>query len=372
MASRIWKLTKLIVLSFIGFLLALIGSGLVYRAYEQHEIAKTLRIETPNGINQGSFVKIGGIDQWITIRGQDRDNPVLMVLHGGPGATTSPLAPNFLSWEKDFTVVQWDQRGAGRTFGASGPVDTEVTIDRMVQDGVEVAEFLRQHLHKDKIILLGWSWGSVLGVKMTKERPDMLYAYVGTGQIVNVRKDYAFGYTQLLAANRARTDGRAIGELEAIGPPPYNSIRKLGVYTRQALAREAGAPSTLDTLSAVLLAPGYTLRDFRDWLSGFDSSQDHFLGETLSGPYLDVDLPVLGTNFVVPIFVFQGAEDNIAPAELARAYVDSITAPQKEFVPIMGAGHVAMITRNDEFLTLLDQWVRPLATRREPSTRSTE
>jgi pimeloyl-ACP methyl ester carboxylesterase len=366
MGRKIWKAFRLALLSLLALVLVLIGAGLGYRTFRQHQIGQALEINTANGINEGMFVKIGGIDQWITIRGQDRDNPVLLVLHGGPGATTSPLASNFLGWERDFSLVQWDQRGAGKTFGKSGPLDPSVTIARMAEDGEELAEFLRQHLHKDKIILLGWSWGSTLGVEMVKERPDLFYAYVGTGQIVNVRKNYAFGYARLLDEDRARADQPAILELEAIGPPPYNSIRKLGVHTRQALTHEAGAPSTLDTVSAILVAPGYTLRDFRDWLVGFDSSQNHFFGETMAGPFMDVDLPALGTNFAVPIFVFQGADDNIAPPELAKAYVDSITAPEKQFVAIEGAGHVAMMAQSDEFLKLLDQWVRPLATQSAP------
>jgi pimeloyl-ACP methyl ester carboxylesterase len=226
---------------------------------------------------------------------------------------------------------------------------------------VEVTEFLRRRLHKDRVILLGWSWGSILGIEMAKGRPDLFYAYVGTGQIVNVRKNYAFGYARLLDDARARGDRRAIGDLEAIGPPPYDSIRNLGVHTRQALAYEAGAPSTLETLSAILCALGYTLRDARDWASGFDTSQNHFFGQTMSGPLMDVDLPALGANFAVPIFVFQGTEDNIAPAELARAYVDSLKAPQKQFVAIADGGHVAMMARSAKFLRLLDQWVRPLA-----------
>jgi pimeloyl-ACP methyl ester carboxylesterase len=96
-------------------------------------------------------------------------------------------------------------------------------------------------------------------------------------------------------------------------------------------------------------------------VSGFDTSQNHFFGETMSGPLMDVDLSTLGTDFTVPIFVFQGANDNIEPAELAKVYVDSIRAPQKRFVPIADGGHVAMMVRSDEFLKLLDQWVRPLA-----------
>jgi pimeloyl-ACP methyl ester carboxylesterase len=261
--GRISKVTKLTALSFVGFLLASGAVGLAYRAYQQHQIAKTLRINTPNGIDEREFVKIGDINQWITIRGRDRDNPILLILHGGPGATTSPLAPNFLGWENDFTIVQWDQRGAGKTFGKSGPLDSAITINRMAQDGLELSNFVRRHLNKDKIILLGWSWGPTLGIEMVKERPDLFYAYVGTGQIVNVRKNYAFGYSRLLAEGRARADQTGVSELEAIGPPPFSSIRKLGVYTRQARAHEAGAPSTLDTMSAILLAPGYSTAPIR-------------------------------------------------------------------------------------------------------------
>ena len=143
----------------------LIVAALAYRAYRHHQIANATVIDTAKGIDEALFAKIGGIDQWITIRGQNRDNPVLLLLHGGPGLPTNPYSQTFLfSWTRDFTLVQWDQRGAGKTFGKSGPLDPAVTIDRMALDGVEVAEFLRQKLHKQKIVLVGLSWGSILGV----------------------------------------------------------------------------------------------------------------------------------------------------------------------------------------------------------------
>jgi pimeloyl-ACP methyl ester carboxylesterase len=98
----------------------------------------------PAGIDEKLFVPIGGIDQWITMRGQDRPNPVLLLLHDGPDDATNPWAYNVLApWEKSFTLVQWDQRGAGKTLGKSGPsVASTITIDRMTQDGIELAEFL--------------------------------------------------------------------------------------------------------------------------------------------------------------------------------------------------------------------------------------
>lgn len=252
MGKQVLKAIKLSLLGLLGVILLLIIAGVLFREYRQHQLVKVMAVNAPNGINEAAFVRIGGIDQWMGIRGRDVHNPILLVLHGGPGATTGPLAPRFLSWERDFTLVQWDQRGAGKTFGRSGPLGLGVTIARMAQDGVEVTEFLRRRLHKEKVLLVGWSWGSILGVEMAKARPDLFYAYIGTGQIVNVRKNYAFGYARLLDEARSRGDRQAAQDLEAIGPPPHNSIRKLGVHTRQALAYEAGAPSTLQTLSAIL------------------------------------------------------------------------------------------------------------------------
>ncbi len=362
MGRKIWKAAKLVLLGLLGLILALICGGAVYRAYRHHEIAKATRIDPAKGIDEGMFVKIGGIDQWIAIRGQDRDNPVLLLLHGGPGVATS-LYPRseLFAWTKDFTLVQWDQRGSGKTYGRSGPLDASVTIDRMALDGVEVAEFLRQKLHKQKIVLLGLSWGSMLGIHMAKARPDLFYAYVGTGQMANAREEEEIDYADVMAKARARGDRKAIGELEKIGPPPYDSQSKIGVQRKWATAFEPGALSPLRLIRTILFESDATFRDLRDYIGGVTDSQNHFIGVTAAGPSTKVDLRALGPDFAIPIFVFQGAEDDVAATPVARAYFDGINAPLKKFVAIPGAGHTAMYTRSDEFLRLLVERVRPLA-----------
>jgi pimeloyl-ACP methyl ester carboxylesterase len=357
---KIKRIAKLIVLSFLGLALVLLGSGLGCRAYRQHQRDKAMVIDSFNGIDEATFVRIGGIDQWITIRGQHRDNPILLILHGGPGVTMSPFALDTLAWEREFTIAQWDQRGAGKTFGKSGALDSTVTIDRMVQDGLEVVEFLRRRQKKPRVTLLGVSWGSIVGVQMAKARPDLFSAYVGTGQVVSQRRSDPLAHAQLLAEARGRRDADAIRELETIGPPPYDALSDLGVRTKWALAYEPGAPSRLRILSDVVFAPRYTLWDCVDWIRGTESSQSHFFGETMSGPIMEVDLAASGTEFAVPMFVFQGANDNITPVPPVRAYVDSIRAPQKRLVLIADAGHMVMMTKSDEFLRMLVQWVRPL------------
>ena len=162
--------------------------------------ARDYAITTPNGIDERKYVTIGGIEQWITIRGEDRDNPVLLFLHGGPGDATNLWGyAVFRSWLKYFTVVQWDQRGAGRTLGKNGRSIAEtITIDRMTRDGIELAEFLRKSLNKEKLILVGHSWGSILGLFMIKARPEIFSAFVGTGQVGNPAENYRTAYRELL------------------------------------------------------------------------------------------------------------------------------------------------------------------------------
>jgi pimeloyl-ACP methyl ester carboxylesterase len=255
-----------------------------------------------------------------------------------------------------FTVVQWDQRGAGRTFGRSGPVDNTVTLDRMVLDAAEVAEFARRNAGQHKVVLVGLSWGSLLGVRLAKSRPDLLYAYVGTGQVVNYRAGKVQAYAQLLAEAHARHDYQAIQELEAIGSPPYDSTSKSAVYTRWANRYEPSMPSRWTMLTTVLFESDASIRDLRNLMAGIRSSEDHFRS------MMDLmDLPALGTDFNVPIFVFQGAADNVAPVAQIRPYVDSIHAPRKELVLIQDAGHNAIMTKNHEFVRLLIERVRPLA-----------
>src|SRR6266567_5166544 len=185
--------------------------------------ARTYAITAPNGIDEATYVEIGGIEQWITIRGEDRNNPVLLFLHGGPGDATNPWGyAAFRSWLKYFTVVQWDQRGSGRTFGRNGAASAStITVERMVQDGVELAELLSKRLQKDKIVLVGHSWGSILGVFMVKARPELFYAFVGTGQVADPTRNYAVAYAALVERASREGDSRALQELNEVGPPPY-------------------------------------------------------------------------------------------------------------------------------------------------------
>ncbi len=353
-------LKKLIVI-FGAVMVVLTLSGLVLRAWEQQRLADAMVIRSANGIDDRRFVQIGGIPQWISIRGQDRDNPVVLILHGGPGAAIA--APRrFLPWEREFTVIQWDQRGAGRSYRSR---QATPNIDLMVKDAIEVSEYVRSRLPVPKMILIGHSWGSVLGVRVVKARPDLFSAYVGTGQIVNMQKNEASAYARVVAKARARGDRGALDALQKSGPPPYHNIRQMGLERRWASQYEpnlnfVSRAGQRGLLVDLLTAPDYSLKDvvnyFRAVLGG-----DDFYGQTMDGPMMRVDLPALGTGFSIPFFIVEGAEDDVTPATVAHAYFDQIASPRKAFRLIADAGHMAVLTKPDDFLKLLLTNVRCLA-----------
>ncbi|MEO8611567.1 MAG: alpha/beta hydrolase [Chloroflexota bacterium] len=331
---------------------------LVMRKFSQRKIAPNMVINTPNGIVEEQFIPIGGIEQWISIRGENRHNPVLLIVHGGPGSTYGVLSPLLRSWEKCFTVVQWDQRGAGHTFRKNSKKGSgKLTFERLVDDGIEVSEYLKTHLCQEKIILIGSSVGSVIGVMMAHNRPDLFYVYVGTEQVSP--DGYALAYQMTLDGYRNAGNTKAVREVERIGShfatlsrKDFDRMNKLTVSAN----RQVPHMITDVMLPAMLTAPGYSLRDLSDIIRGINFSLDQLFDELMA-----VDLLNLGLNFNLPFFIFQGEGDWLAPPVAAQAYLDRINAPCKAMVLIQGAGHLAMFANPGQFLHELLHRVRPLA-----------
>jgi pimeloyl-ACP methyl ester carboxylesterase len=313
-------------------------------------------------IDEAMYVSIGGIEQWVTISGADRTNPVILVLHGGPGNPLSGVADGlFETWERDFTVVQWDQRGAGRTFSRNTPeAQSPLTVERMAQDGVELAEYLREHLRQRKVILFATSWGSVLGIHMAHARPDLFHAYVGHSQVVAWDANLTATYNRVLAMARAASDQTSIDTLTEIGPPPWSAIRNWPRF-RRVYATYQRASTTAPPVTYVLNPAYASEQEQAQYAAAEDFSFEHLWGMTLAGPLTQVDLPALGTDFSVPIYVIQGENDLWTVPELARGYVDSISAPEKQFILVPGAGHDFSVNGMDAIRQVLLEHVRPRA-----------
>jgi len=356
MARIVWRGLAVVVAALIITVVA----ALLYRAWRQHENAETLAIHTPNGIEEAGFVRIGGIDQWVQIRGDDRANPVLLFLHGGPGNSLTPASSLLRGWEKTFTVVMWDQRCAGKTFVRNGgaPSCTGMSIASVAHDGISLAEYLRRHLHKNKIVALGVSWGTMVGIRMVKDRPDLFSAWVGSGQVVSVAEKEPVIYAAAIARLRAAHREDGLKALERSGPPPYKSLDDY--YAERYWSSRTDIPSERDLIwniaPTLLFAPGWSLRDLYAAVQGPPAAD----GATFNAD-ASYDARQLGPKFDLPFFIIQGEQDNTTPTYLAKQYFDTIEAPTKKFIVLEGAGHDVELTMPDAFLHELNTWVRPVA-----------
>lgn len=314
-------------------------------------------------IDEAEFIEIGGIDQWVTIRGEDRANPVILFLHGGPGSSLSPFAENlFADWEQHFTLVQWDQPGAGKTFGSTGEaIAPELSLSRVVDDGIALAEHVREYLGRERLVLLGGSWGSIVGVKMARARPDLFHAYVGTAQLVDLQAGLAESYALVRERAESGDEMEALSQLDAIGPPPWNNVASLGAFWR--LARRYEAENSVASPPVMeLFSPDYTQEDIEARFAADMFSQLHFMGQALDGELMGVDLGESVSAIDVPIFILQGTEDLVALPSHAEAFLDQIEAPHKDYIPLPRVGHDTFTQAPDMMLQALTQRVLPHVT----------
>ena len=298
--------------------------------------------DQPTGsIHVQGFVRIEGIDQWVTIDGARCDNPVILMVHGGPGNPNTPHAEAvYGAWTQDFTLVQWDQRGAGKTFGRNpNTVDSVLTVDQLTRDGIAVAEWATQRLGQPKVILMGSSWGSALGVHMAQRRPALFHAYVGTAQLVSQRANMAAFYTKTLERVRAAGDEKTAAALTALGAPPWLNPRAFGLARRASRPLEAArttAPPAHWWRPAAAYATPQALADAEQ---GEEYSWLQFVGLKNNGMAATIDLPQLGTRFALPVYLLQGTEDLLTPPDVTQPYFDSLQAPDKALVLVPLAGH---------------------------------
>lgn len=343
-------------LTAVVVVLALVGALLATRGALQWREARNLAIATPDGIDESGFADIGGVAQWVQIRGLRRANPVIILVHGGPGFAMSPLARVFRPWEAEFTVVHWDQRDAGRTFSRNGP--QPISIDLVARDGLEVAEHVRRKLPGAPVILLGHSWGSAVGLEMIHRRPELFAAYVGAGQMSSKAEQEALSYDRVFERLRVAGVGDGLDELRRIGPPPYKDMAELLVQRKWLASVDTPAEQSLFQRMAPLLlvAPHMSLKQTRDYLAAPKVAQAGSFDEVAA-----FDARRIGLRFGVPIFIFQGDQDLYTPGEPTERYLSEIQAPMKEVVLFPGGGHDALLTMPDAFLSELRKRVRPRA-----------
>ncbi len=304
-------------------------------------------------VDESGFQKIGGIDQWIAIQGQDRRNPVILYLHGGPGEALSPFLKEFAPWERDFTVVNWDQRGAGKTYEKNGKATPDVTMNRLADDGIALTRYVLKRLHKPKLILVGQSFGTILGLMVVKRAPELYYAFVGTGQVVNNALTMKYRERWARKEALAAHDIKGLKALDDVRSLSVNNWKRIAASRKWIMSPSDQAYLKIQT--NFLGSPDHPKPQAKAWAEGyrFEASKVGEAGIAFNAMKVAASLPV-------PYVLIQGREDHVTPFAAAKAYFDKVQSRGKVFVPIKG-GHYACFTNAGAFMDALNKYVRPLA-----------
>jgi len=327
------------------------------------------RIVAPSGIQESYKTKIGGIDQWINVRGQDKANPIILFIHGGPA---SPLIPTMWQFQRPleeyFTMVNYDQRGAGKTYveDHSDAVGESLHIPRYADDAIEIAEYVRKRYGKSKVILMAHSWGTTIAMNAVLKRPDLFYAYVGIGQFINMRDNEKISFQYGLEQAKAHGNTAAVKEMEAIAPYPGDQplTRERIVIARKWPQYYGGLTAFRDNsnyfFSASLLSPEYTAADVCAVDQGSKLSLGRLLPESLKTDFKSVH------SLPIPVVMFLGRHDYTTPAQPTADWLDKLSAPSKQAVWFERSSHMIPWEEPGKFLMSLVQDVRPFA---EPSAK---
>jgi pimeloyl-ACP methyl ester carboxylesterase len=320
----------------------------------------------PGSIAEVAYRRLGGLDQWVMIRGESVANPALILLHGGPGWSETRFFRYFNApLEQSFTAVYWDQRGAGKSFHRSIP-RSSMTVEQFISDLDELVDGVRQRLDKTKVAIFGHSWGSVLGVLYAARFPEKVEAYVGCAQVGDWAAAEAGSYEWALAEAQRVGNRKAVRKLRAIGPPPYPAA---SVFTERTLvSRFEGQmrPRAMWKVArAVLGGQESSISELPSTLRGFRWTMDAMWAD-ISGLNLIDQVPALQ----MPVFFFLGRNDHWIPPETSVAYFEALTAPSKKLVWFEHSSHEMFVDEPDQFNTEMAELVRP-ALRSDESTPGT-
>jgi pimeloyl-ACP methyl ester carboxylesterase len=313
------------------------------------------------GIVSLEKVNLGGQEQWILIRGIDITKPIILFLHGGPGTANMSLLRKYTNeLEKHFVVVTWDQRGAGKSYKAINP-HSSMTINQFILDTGELTQLLCDRFNQKKIVLVGHSWGSVIGIFSIQKYPDLYHAYIGIGQIVNMQENERISYDWTLAQATNAKDNQAVKSLTEIGSPPYTGDWQKKLMTQRGLLGKYGGELYGSTkgafpliFSSLIRATEYTLIDKVNFFKGIFAS-NHLLWQEL----LTINLKEQVLSFKVPIYFVLGKHDYEVPSVLAAQYFKIIEAPRKELIWFENSAHFADIEENERFNDLLINHILP-------------
>ena len=310
-----------------------------------------LKKKSKKAVGVEEYVLINGIHQYLFHSGTIDENPVLLFLHGGPGSSASLFAHAFQdNWEELFTVIHWDQRGTGKTLTKNPKIYP--AVDVLLQDLWELIHYLKQRYHKQKIVLLGHSWGSVLGSLFIKGHPEEVAYYIGVGQVIHKLASERLSYAKVKEAIVQANDSRDLKKLEALGDYPGEQFDTQWLKKSLQLRKLQGKyhltrKSNVSPLKTLLTSPLFQFSDLSALIKGNKANKElmSFLGR--------FDLNADSAEYQVPLYYIVGEQDWQTPVALTQDYVQRIKAPEKKISIIPNAGHMTMVDQPALFLSVL-------------------
>lgn len=354
---NITQVQKKLLTTFVTIFLIICLSLIISHHFLKKQVNDRTEINTPNGINSLEKIKLGGIDQWILIRGWNRSNPVLLFLHGGPGAPLFTYARDIgvkAKLEQHFTVVYWEQRATGKSFSLSIPEES-MTIEQLVSDAFELTQILKDRFKVPKIFLVGRSWGTLIGLLTAKRYPELFYAYIGIGQIVDPLENdrISYRYTSEIAERLGNEE--ALNDLRNIGEPPFNFIeliiqRKWLTKFYKNMMAEKFNNKPQNHLKKLLSTPEYSLIDILKM--GMDPffSIKHLWNDKFYKTNLFEQIP----QIEVPVFFLAGRYDYFTPSEIVENYYHKLSSSKgKHIIWFEKSGHYPEVEEPKKFYEIM-------------------
>ncbi len=352
-------LSKRRVFIFMGIIAALIGI-MAFMPGQTESIIDENGNDISGSIARMEEIKLGGVKQWIVVRGKSVNKPILLLLSGGPGATEMGRFLKYNSkLEEEFLVVNWEQRGCGKSY--DGENLTELTVNQYVSDINELTNYLKEKFNKEKIYLLGHSWGTIIGTKAVQKYPEQFYAYIGAAQMVNIEKTDKYMYNYVLTAAKNAGDNKLVEKLEEAGEPPYYGegllkkyqpiLTKYAVYYKKENPFQEKNREWFNPLS-IFWIPEYNLVDKINVVKGMLNTFG------IIYPQLqDLDFVEQANKLEVPVYYLIGKHDYTA--KYIEEYFEVLDAPSKDLIWFNNSAHGEIWTEADKFHDIMVNKVLP-------------
>ena len=294
------------------------------------------------------YVNINGAKHYLLHYKAEKESPIFIFLHGGPGQSEAMIAYIVEEYaSRNYNIVYYDQRGAGKTYlkNKKERPDTEI----LEKDLLEIVLYVKNQYRKDKVGIIGHSWGSVLGSMFALEHPEHISCYIGCGQVVNLMENERVGYSKLKEAIEQSGNKRDWKKLEKIGEYPATGTFDMKTFQKMGRVRKLqgkyhlAADFDKSMIKMFLHSPIMGLKDIFPFMTGM------MVNMQVMKELMAFDLRSIGTIYRVPVYYVLGENDQQTPIELSRAYFTEITAPDKKLYLIKNAGHIAMIDNVNDY-----------------------